>query len=117
MNLAPPRVCACGMEVVPYGEQCSCAIERKRASDKARPSPSARGYDALWRKVRKAFVIAHPTCSTAGCGKPTTDVDHVKSIREAPELRLEWSNLRPFCHECHSRHTARTQGFAQRTSG
>lgn len=108
-----PRVCACGFEVVPYGQSCSCAMERKAAADKARPSSSARGYDSTWRKVAKAFRLAFPTCCTEGCGKATTDVDHVKSIREAPQLRLDWSNLRAFCHGCHSRHTARTQGFAK----
>lgn len=113
MTTGAPRVCACGMEVVPYGQSCSCAKERKAAADKARPSPSGRGYDRTWQKVRRAFVIAFPTCSTEGCGAATTDVDHIKSIREAPHLRLEWSNLRAFCHPCHSRHTARTQGFAQ----
>ncbi|MDH4993308.1 HNH endonuclease [Aquamicrobium lusatiense] len=113
MNLPPPRVCACGVEVVPYGQQCSCAIERKAASDRARPSASRRGYDRAWQKLRKSFLLAFPTCSTDGCGKPATDVDHIQSIREAPHLRLKWSNLRAFCHSCHSRHTARTQGFAR----
>ncbi|MFC5386311.1 HNH endonuclease [Aquamicrobium segne] len=57
-------------------------------------------------------MLAFLTCSTEGCGKPTTDVDHIQSIRERSDLRLVWANLRPFCHSCHSRHTARTQGFA-----
>lgn len=113
MNLPPPRVCACGSEVLPYGVKCSCAIERKAQADKARPSPAKRGYDKIWMMLRKAFLLAYPDCSTPGCGKPATDVDHIKSVREAPQLRLVWSNLRPFCHACHSRHTARTQGFAR----
>jgi 5-methylcytosine-specific restriction protein A len=39
--------------------------------------------------------------------------DHLKSLAEYPELRLEWSNLRAFCRPCHSRRTAREQGFAR----
>lgn len=117
MNLGIPRVCACGMEVVPYGQSCSCAIERKKQTDKARPSPAKRGYDGDWRKVRKAFLLAHPYCSTPGCNAAATEADHIKSIREAPHLRLEWSNLRPFCKPCHSRRTAREQGFARSDRG
>ncbi|WP_424938673.1 HNH endonuclease [Agrobacterium pusense] len=109
-----PRVCACGLEVVPYGNPCSCAVRKKAAADAARPSASARGYDRQWRNLRSAFIKVNPTCSTEGCGKPATDVDHIISVKEKPELRLVWSNLRPFCHACHSRHTARTQGFAQK---
>ncbi|RJG47186.1 HNH endonuclease [Mesorhizobium sp. DCY119] len=113
MTLPPPRVCPCGTEVVPYGVKCSCAIERKAAADRARPSPSKRGYDRVWQRLRKSFLLAFPACSTDGCGKPAADVDHIKSVREAPHLRLSWGNLRSFCHPCHSRHTARTQGFAK----
>ncbi|MEI6225759.1 MAG: HNH endonuclease [Deltaproteobacteria bacterium] len=49
------------------------------------------------------------------CGKPATDVDHVNSVAAHPELRLAPSNLRSFCHRCHSARTARDQGFARRS--
>lgn len=52
-------------------------------------------------------------CSTPGCSRKATDVDHRITIAERPDLRLSWSNLRSYCHECHSRHTAVTQGFAR----
>jgi 5-methylcytosine-specific restriction endonuclease McrA len=41
------------------------------------------------------------------------DVDHLLSVRQHPELRLTWSNLRSFCHSHHSARTARDQGFAR----
>jgi len=106
-------MCACGQEVVPYGQPCSCAQERKAAHDAARPSASARGYDAAWRKSRAAYLEQHPHCSTIGCERPATEVDHIKSIREAPHLRLKWSNFRAFCKPCHSRRTARDQAFGR----
>lgn len=119
MPVAPPRICRCG-RLVPSGMRCPCrtkeASQRRAAHDATRPSAAARGYDAEWRKVRAAFLKANPTCSHPGCGKPATDADHVLSVRERPDLRLDPSNLRPFCHAHHSAHTARTQGFA-RTNG
>lgn len=53
-------------------------------------------------------------CS-CGCGEPATVVDHKVSIRERPDLRLVWSNLRGFRKACHDRRTALEQGFARRS--
>jgi len=89
--------------------------QRKAAQDKTRPSPSARGYDAQWRKLRDQFAAAHPICAVPGCGQPTHDVDHVISVRDRPDLRLCWANLRALCKPHHSERTAREQGFARRT--
>jgi len=79
--------------------------------DRERGSSADRGYDAAWRKVRKQFLVAHPMCCEPGCGKPATDVDHIKSVREHPELRLSWSNLRPLCHPHHSARTSRDHSW------
>lgn len=84
--------------------------ERKAKLDRQRPSAEARGYDAAWRAVRKQFLAAHPMCCM--CGQPATEVDHVLSVRERPDLRLRWSNLRALDRSCHSRRTATDQGFA-----
>jgi hypothetical protein len=87
--------------------------ERRAQLDEQRPSSTERGYDATWRKLRLVFIRQHPVCSTPRCGDMTTDVDHVQSVEERPDLRLEWSNLRAYCHACHSRRTALEQGFAR----
>jgi 5-methylcytosine-specific restriction endonuclease McrA len=79
--------------------------------DKLRGTASQRGYDAAWRKVREQFIAAHPWCCEPGCGKPAKDVDHIVSIRERPDLRLHWSNLRSFCHPHHSARTSREQSW------
>jgi hypothetical protein len=52
-------------------------------------------------------------CCVPGCGKPTTDADHIESVRDHPERRLDPSNLRPYCHPHHAQRTAREQGFAR----
>jgi 5-methylcytosine-specific restriction endonuclease McrA len=91
--------------------------QRKAAHDQRRPSSQERGYDAQWRKLRDAFAAANPVCSVPGCGRPTEDIDHVKSVRTHPELRLVWANLRALCHPHHSERTAREQGFARKNTG
>lgn len=118
MPFAPPRACRCGA-VIPAGKRCERCYPpevqraKKAAFDATRASAAERGYDAAWRRVRKDFLAKHPTCCAAGCTEPATDVDHIKSIQERPDLRLSWSNLRPFCHSHHSQRTARDQGFAR----
>jgi 5-methylcytosine-specific restriction protein A len=71
-----------------------------------RPSARQRGYDAAWQKLRTAFIAEHPVCAVPGCGAPSAEVDHVRTVRERPDLRLEPSNLRALCKGCHSRRTA-----------
>lgn len=126
MPWAPPKHCPAGHP--PYsGARCpACAAARRQSSeqrakaaayDAGRGSAASRGYDADWRRCRKMFLAQHPICSHPGCGKPATDVDHIVSPKDRPDLRLSWSNLRPFCHSHHSARTARDQGFARRQGG
>ena len=72
-------------------------------------SPSRKGlYDHDWRKLRAAFLMQHPLCvfcQDAGLVTTATQVDHIKTIRDCPELRLDWDNLRGLCD---SHHAART---------
>lgn len=86
---------------------------RKAAQIQYRPTPKSQGYDADWRAVSRLFRQRFPVCCTPGCGRPTQEADHVISVKERPDLRLRWSNLRPFCKPCHSRRTAIDQGFAR----
>ena len=79
-----------------------------RAARRAREKTET--YDADWRSLRRRFLLAHPVCMTEGCGKDATDVDHIASVRSTPGRRLDWSNLRAYCHSCHSRRTAFDQG-------
>lgn len=87
--------------------------ERKAAFDRTRGSAAERGYDKDWFRLRHHFLKANPICCVAGCGRPTEHVDHIRSIREHPELRLVWANLRPMCASHHNSRTATEQGFAR----
>jgi 5-methylcytosine-specific restriction enzyme A len=87
--------------------------ERKARLDAERPGTAQRGYDQAWRALRARYLEANPDCETPGCRRPATDVDHRQSVRDRPDLRLDWFNLRALCHPCHSRRTARDQGFAR----
>ena len=94
-------------------------VERARKSevDRWRGTPKERGYDAAWRKVRAAVLAAEPLCrfcDAEGRITPATIVDHIVPIAEAPDRRLDTTNLRPLCKPCHDRRTARDQGFAGR---
>ena len=86
-------------------------------------SAHSRGYDRKWSKLRDQTVI-ESDFKCQSCGRfvvlrkkeatgnmQVARVDHIKSIKEAPELRLDESNLRCLCESCHNRHTAFTQGF------
>ena len=41
-----------------------------------------------------------PCCKR--CGQPATVVDHVVTIRKAPQRRLDRTNLQSLCQRCHS---------------
>ncbi|WP_126974649.1 HNH endonuclease [Frigidibacter oleivorans] len=98
-----PRICGCGRAVA-AGDRCPCQAERDRERkarfDKGRPSASARGLGADWRKLRARHLRSHPLC--AFCGAPATDVDHRIPRSVAPERRLDPTNLQSLCTSCHS---------------
>src|SRR6266545_4788698 len=96
----------------PYGPKpWSSERERKRAQAKGRPS-SWLNYGKDWQEFRAAFLRAYPRCCEPGCDSMASEVDHISSVREHPELKLVASNCRPFCKAHHSARTAREQGFA-----
>lgn len=83
-----------------------CPICRKRAEAR-RGTPAARGYNAAWRRIRIAFLAAHPYCVTDGCNGIATEVDHIRPLSQGGTN--DWSNLRAMCKRCHSRRTAKDQ--------
>jgi 5-methylcytosine-specific restriction enzyme A len=109
----------------PHGTKprAEAEAERKAAIDARRGSSADRGYDAAWRRCRALYLAAHPLCECEDCGAgvkrvtPAEVVDHIRTVAEAPELRLSWSNLRAMAKACHDRRTARDQGFARGRRG
>lgn len=117
MAKAPPRIGARPLQT---------ERERKQKLDKRRLSPSQRGYDAAWQSVRDSVILTRglrcEECKRLGALRkrdatrslPVLNVDHIKTVAERPDLRLDPKNLRVLCQPCHSRRTARDQGFARR---
>ena len=62
----------------------------------------ANPHDAKQRACNAAFLKAHPVCAVAGCGRRSQHADHIQTVRSAPHLRYEWSNLQPLCQRHHS---------------
>ncbi|MCA1404658.1 HNH endonuclease [Ensifer sp. IC3342] len=70
-----------------------------------RKKPRNIPYDHDWHRLSKRFLMVHPLCMVRGCGKQAKHVDHIVTVRAAPHLRLDWSNLQALCHQHHSRLT------------
>lgn len=50
------------------------------------------------------FMAAFPLCKFCwdkGLTVAGEVVDHIESIEDRPDLRLEWSNLQTLCKHCH----------------
>jgi 5-methylcytosine-specific restriction protein A len=90
------KVCACG-QTVAAGFRCGCTLARKPDH---RPNAAARGYDHAWSKLRAQHLALHPLCIR--CNAPAVVVDHVKTVRSHPHLRLDPSNLQSLCRSHHS---------------
>lgn len=83
------------------------ASPRKRKKPKAsKPARNAKSFYCTveWKRVRyDALKLSSGRCEC--CGKSPADgitlnVDHIKPIREAPDLALELSNLQVLCSDC-----------------
>jgi 5-methylcytosine-specific restriction protein A len=86
------------------------AAEVKRTFDRARPSATARGYGARWRRARQAFLTRHPLCvrcEAQGRREPATVVDHAVPHRGDPLLFWDEGNWAALCKRCHDAKTAR----------
>jgi 5-methylcytosine-specific restriction protein A len=84
-----------------------------RERDLARGTPVERGYGAEWKRVRNAYLIAHPIC--CACGQPSRHVDHVVPLRRGGSN--DASNLQALCASCHSRKTATVDSNFARWGG
>ena len=90
------------------------ANEHRSQLDKHRGSARQRGYDGTWERLRKMYLREQPLCEDCLENSlddvtltPAVEVHHKKKVRDFPELRLVWSNLRALCKACHSKRTAR----------
>ncbi|MBS6365582.1 MAG: HNH endonuclease [Actinomycetaceae bacterium] len=66
-----------------------------------------RRYGARWRRIRAAYVAAHPLCEDcleAGRYTPVQEVHHILPLEHGGTHNFD--NLRSLCKPCHSRQTA-----------
>ena len=71
-----------------------------------RPSAGRRGYGYEWRKIRDAYIKAHPFCENKlhqGMGIPAVVVDHIKPLVDGG-TNAE-NNLMSLCLSCHAKKT------------
>lgn len=74
-----------------------------------RPNSHQRGYDYDWRVFRDAYLKANPLCVdclTTNRPEPATELHHIVKLRDAPERKLDRSNVMSLCGTCHKRRTA-----------
>lgn len=102
----------------PPGHGASARAEeaRQREHQGLRPNFYDRGYDKRWSKARRLHLSSYPVCVIEGCGQPATDVDHIESVRDRPDLKYAPHNFRSLCHSHHAQRTARDQGFGGNNS-
>lgn len=84
---------------------CSFVCPALRKTATMRKKPGNIPYDHDWQRLSKRFLKVHPMCMVRGCGRQAKHADHIVTVRAAPHLRLEWSNLQALCHQHHSRLT------------
>ena len=61
-----------------------------------------------WRRMRAAFLKAHPFCAV--CGAPATVADHIIPHKGNEALFFDEASLQPLCKACHSRKTLEENG-------
>lgn len=59
-------------------------------------------YDRSWEILRLKYLRFNPKCEVVGCGDRAEQVDHILTVRDAPHLRLEWTNLQALCWHHHA---------------
>lgn len=64
-------------------------------------------YGSNWQRCRILALNESPLCP---CGKPAMEVHHIDGnyFNNSPE------NLQPLCKSCHSKHTAKHQGWGRK---
>jgi hypothetical protein len=84
---------------------CASQAERERQQQRG-----PRLYDTKrWRITRRRVLFDRSICEHHDCDEISTDVHHLQSPEERPDLAFSLSNLAALCHACHSRVTRNEQ--------
>lgn len=71
----------------------------------AKPRPPSFYDSPEWQRARHTQLVRFPFCEVKGCKQRAVHVDHVITIRAAPYLKLEPSNLQSLCEVHHNQLT------------
>lgn len=111
------RVCNRCRRTIPAGPCEACDSKSKERGDRARPSSTARGYDADWRVTRAEHLRRFPYCQAGPCQRlplarrpVATDVDHLDGLGPDGPRGHDHDNLESLCHRHHSAKTASKDG-------
>ena len=83
----------------------ACPLKRKPPVGYKRPEYHKLYSRSWWRRIRLVILHEQPFCRL--CGKPATDVDHIKPHRGDTELFHDEKNLQTLCKSCHSLKTVK----------
>ena len=95
-----PRLCRCGKIVA---DRCEC----QGGASTQRRDTTAEGHGTDHRRASERYRAEHPLCERcvmlygAVDAKPSKDMHHIHSIRNAPHLRMDSSNWLAVCGPCH----------------
>lgn len=78
-------------------------------------------HSQAWQAVREQVLARDgyqcQVCKRAGRLTPATTVHHIKSVRQAPALKLDPANLETICKACHNaEHTEKAQALKAKQS-
>lgn len=94
-----PRLCRCGAIVEGRCEKCSPPAGHTKTTKQ-------RGYGSDWRRLSERYREEFPLCQVCmmeGKAEPVRHTHHIEKVNDAPELRLQRSNLLSVCEACHER--------------
>ena len=95
-----PRLCRCGKIVA---DRCEC----QGGASTQRRDTTAEGHGTDHRRASERYRAERPLCERcvmlygAIDAKPSRDMHHIHSIRNAPHLRMDPGNWLAVCGPCH----------------
>ena len=113
LPMKPNRICAHpGCPELTHGRYCEKhQKETEREYNRQRAPETWKRYDYRWKKIRRAYIAAHPLCEMCkreGRLTPAQEVHHVKPLSEGGTHATE--NLMALCTYHHSQVTAKEGG-------
>jgi 5-methylcytosine-specific restriction endonuclease McrA len=69
-------------------------------------------YERIGAGVPDTLLVMDELRARQQAGGVHLQGDHIRPISEAPDLRLDAANIATRCNRCHSKRTARENGFA-----